>query len=102
MGIDRVCIWIQIIINCARVLAVLEDLVLMPVHTKPEDSVKELDELYDVFQDVKKKWKTDVKHNAHLYDTQYTYILSNETLEAVHYCFYKMVTQHNTKFIIYI
>ncbi|XP_073700035.1 deoxyribonuclease 1 like 4, tandem duplicate 1 [Garra rufa] len=37
----------------------LEDLVLMPVHTKPEDSVKELDELYDVFQDVKKKWKTD-------------------------------------------
>ncbi|CAM4661166.1 unnamed protein product [Leuciscus chuanchicus] len=38
---------------------VLEDLVLMPVHTKPEDSVKELDELYDVFQDVKKKWKTD-------------------------------------------
>ncbi|XP_052446759.1 deoxyribonuclease gamma-like [Carassius gibelio] len=38
---------------------VLEDLVLMPVHTKPEDSVKELDELYDVFQDVKTKWKTD-------------------------------------------
>ncbi|KAK2906662.1 hypothetical protein Q8A67_005647 [Cirrhinus molitorella] len=37
----------------------LDDLVLMPVHTKPEDSVKELDELYDVFQDVKKKWKTD-------------------------------------------
>uniref|UniRef100_A0A673MI05 Deoxyribonuclease 1 like 4, tandem duplicate 1 n=1 Tax=Sinocyclocheilus rhinocerous TaxID=307959 RepID=A0A673MI05_9TELE len=40
----------------------LEDLVLMPVHTKPEDSVKELDELYDVFQNVKMKWKTDVKH----------------------------------------
>ncbi|XP_051980399.1 deoxyribonuclease gamma-like isoform X2 [Xyrauchen texanus] len=38
---------------------VMEDLVLMPVHTKPEDSVKELDELYDVFEDVKKKWKTD-------------------------------------------
>ncbi|XP_026121240.1 deoxyribonuclease gamma-like isoform X1 [Carassius auratus] len=38
---------------------VLEDLVLMPVHTKPEDSVKELDELYDVFQNVKTKWKTD-------------------------------------------
>lgn len=48
----------------------MEDLVLMPVHTKPEDSVKELDELYDVFQDVKEKWKTDVKHNAHLYDNQ--------------------------------
>uniref|UniRef100_A0A671Q877 Deoxyribonuclease n=1 Tax=Sinocyclocheilus anshuiensis TaxID=1608454 RepID=A0A671Q877_9TELE len=38
---------------------VLEDLVLIPVHTKPEDSVKELDELYDVFQNVKMKWKTD-------------------------------------------
>lgn len=67
------CIWIQIIIiiiNYAHVLAVLEDLVLMPVHTKPEDSVKELDELYDVFQDVKEKWKTDVKYNAHLYDNK--------------------------------
>lgn len=52
-----------IIINCGCVSAVLEDSVLMPVHTKPEDSVKELDELYDVFQDVKEKWKTDVKHN---------------------------------------
>ena len=38
----------------------LEDLVLIPVHTKPDDSVKELDELYDVFLEVKKKWKTDV------------------------------------------
>ncbi len=55
-----------IIITCVYVMPVLEDLVLMPVHTKPEDSVKELDELYDVFQDVKKKWKTDVKHYAQL------------------------------------
>uniref|UniRef100_A0A8C7F2X2 Deoxyribonuclease n=1 Tax=Oncorhynchus kisutch TaxID=8019 RepID=A0A8C7F2X2_ONCKI len=38
---------------------VLEDLVLIPVHTKPDDSAKELDELYDVFLEVKKKWKTD-------------------------------------------
>uniref|UniRef100_UPI0037E71F11 deoxyribonuclease 1 like 4, tandem duplicate 1 n=1 Tax=Semicossyphus pulcher TaxID=241346 RepID=UPI0037E71F11 len=38
---------------------VLKDLVMIPVHTKPEDSEKELDELYDVFQNVKKKWKTD-------------------------------------------
>lgn len=44
----------------SRVSAVLKDLVLIPVHTKPEDSVKELDELYDVFQNVKKKWETDV------------------------------------------
>ncbi|XP_074528427.1 deoxyribonuclease 1 like 4, tandem duplicate 1 isoform X2 [Halichoeres trimaculatus] len=38
---------------------VLKDLVMIPVHTKPEDSEKELDELYDVFQHVKKKWRTD-------------------------------------------
>ncbi|KAM7401618.1 hypothetical protein PAMP_016920 [Pampus punctatissimus] len=37
----------------------LKDLVLIPVHTKPEDSDVELDELYDVFQHVKKKWRTD-------------------------------------------
>lgn len=46
----------------------LKDLVLIPVHTKPEDSVKELDKLYDVVKVVKKKWKTDVGllTNAHL------------------------------------
>ncbi|KAK1901061.1 Deoxyribonuclease gamma [Dissostichus eleginoides] len=38
---------------------VLKDLVMIPVHTKPDDSEKELDELYDVFLNVKKKWKTD-------------------------------------------
>ncbi|XP_063076541.1 deoxyribonuclease-1-like [Engraulis encrasicolus] len=38
---------------------VLKDLVLIPVHTKPDDSVKELDELYEVFQMVHKKWNTD-------------------------------------------
>ncbi|XP_030585008.1 deoxyribonuclease 1 like 4, tandem duplicate 1 [Archocentrus centrarchus] len=38
---------------------VLKDLVMIPVHTKPEDSEKELDELYDVFEHVKKKWSTD-------------------------------------------
>ncbi|XP_059184089.1 deoxyribonuclease-1-like [Centropristis striata] len=38
---------------------VLKDLVMIPVHTKPDDSDKELDELYDVFQHVKKKWRTD-------------------------------------------
>ncbi|XP_053725057.1 deoxyribonuclease 1 like 4, tandem duplicate 1 [Synchiropus splendidus] len=38
---------------------VLKDLVLIPVHTKPDDSDKELDELYDVFLHVKEKWRTD-------------------------------------------
>ncbi|KAM4588927.1 deoxyribonuclease 1 like 4, tandem duplicate 1 isoform 2-T2 [Odontesthes bonariensis] len=38
---------------------VLKDLVMIPVHTKPEDSEKELDELYDVFLHIKKRWSTD-------------------------------------------
>ncbi|KAM4741282.1 deoxyribonuclease 1 like 4, tandem duplicate 1 [Anableps anableps] len=38
---------------------VLKDLVMIPVHTKPEDSETELDELYDLFTHVKKKWRTD-------------------------------------------
>ncbi|XP_039865340.1 deoxyribonuclease-1-like isoform X2 [Simochromis diagramma] len=38
---------------------VVQDLVLIPVHTKPEDSLKELDELHDVVEDIRKKWKND-------------------------------------------
>ncbi|XP_029994008.1 deoxyribonuclease-1-like [Sphaeramia orbicularis] len=38
---------------------VLKDIVLIPVHTAPSDSEKELDELYEVFLAVRDKWKTD-------------------------------------------
>ncbi|KAM4740664.1 deoxyribonuclease-1-like isoform 2-T2 [Anableps anableps] len=38
---------------------VLEDLVIIPVHTKPEDAKKELDELYDLFLHIESKWRTD-------------------------------------------
>lgn len=41
-------------------VTVLKDIVLIPVHTTPSDSEKELDELYEVFLLVKDKWKTDV------------------------------------------
>lgn len=41
-------------------IAVLKDIVLIPVHTQPWDSERELDELYEVFLVVKDKWKTDV------------------------------------------
>ncbi|KAM9444299.1 deoxyribonuclease 1 like 4, tandem duplicate 2 [Clarias gariepinus] len=37
----------------------VNDLVLIPVHTKPKDSQKEIDELYDVCMAVKKKWHTE-------------------------------------------
>ncbi|XP_013874590.1 deoxyribonuclease gamma [Austrofundulus limnaeus] len=38
---------------------VAEDLVLIPVHTKPEDAQKEIDELYDVVTAVREKWGID-------------------------------------------
>ncbi|KAI4871882.1 hypothetical protein NFI96_020468 [Prochilodus magdalenae] len=38
---------------------VVKDLVMIPVHTKPEASEKEIDEYYDVVQVVKDKWKTN-------------------------------------------
>ncbi|XP_017286954.1 deoxyribonuclease-1-like isoform X2 [Kryptolebias marmoratus] len=38
---------------------VVEDLVLIPVHTNPEDTERELDELYDVVMDVLDKWDVD-------------------------------------------
>ncbi|MEQ2263788.1 hypothetical protein XENORESO_012476 [Xenotaenia resolanae] len=37
---------------------VVGDLVLIPVHTQPNDSWKELDELYDVVTAVTRMWKT--------------------------------------------
>lgn len=41
-------------------VAVLKNLVLIPVRISPDDTEKELDELYEVFLFVKDKWKTDV------------------------------------------
>uniref|UniRef100_A0A3B3HNJ4 Uncharacterized protein n=1 Tax=Oryzias latipes TaxID=8090 RepID=A0A3B3HNJ4_ORYLA len=36
------------------------DIVLIPVHTQPVKAEKELDELFDVVQQVRTEWKTDV------------------------------------------
>lgn len=53
-------IWVFFFAICVST-SVLKDLVMIPVHTKPEDSEKELDELYDVFLNVTQKWATDVR-----------------------------------------
>uniref|UniRef100_A0A3B1J497 Deoxyribonuclease n=1 Tax=Astyanax mexicanus TaxID=7994 RepID=A0A3B1J497_ASTMX len=47
------------IMRLASTNTVVKDWVMIPVHTKPEDSEKELDELYDVVEAVRKKWTTD-------------------------------------------
>uniref|UniRef100_UPI00398EFCC2 deoxyribonuclease 1 like 4, tandem duplicate 1 n=1 Tax=Pristiophorus japonicus TaxID=55135 RepID=UPI00398EFCC2 len=37
----------------------VQDFVLIPQHTTPEDSVKEIDELYDVVLKIKKEWEIE-------------------------------------------
>ncbi|XP_016301791.1 deoxyribonuclease gamma-like [Sinocyclocheilus anshuiensis] len=35
------------------------DLVIIPIHTAPEAAVKEIDELFDVYQNVSQMWPSD-------------------------------------------
>lgn len=37
---------------------------IVPLHTTPETSVKEIDELVDVYTDVKRRWKVQVRASA--------------------------------------
>lgn len=41
-------------------LAVVKDFVLIGQHTCPRNAMKEMDQLYAVVKDVRKKWKVDV------------------------------------------
>lgn len=45
---------------CVFVLLVVQNLVLIPVHTKPEDAETELEALHDVVEAVRGRWKTNV------------------------------------------
>ncbi|ROI15566.1 Deoxyribonuclease gamma [Anabarilius grahami] len=39
--------------------AEIKDFVIIPIHTVPEAAVKEIDELYDVYQNVSQLWQSD-------------------------------------------
>lgn len=41
-------------------LTVAKEFVLIPQHTTPSNATKEIDELYDVFVDVRERWKIEV------------------------------------------
>ncbi|XP_037630122.1 deoxyribonuclease-1-like [Sebastes umbrosus] len=60
---------------------VLQDIVLIPVHTKPWDSERELDELYEVFLVVKDKWKTDNIMILGDFNADGAYVTPNEMKE---------------------
>ncbi|XP_076844149.1 deoxyribonuclease gamma-like isoform X3 [Brachyhypopomus gauderio] len=36
----------------------IKDFVIIPIHTSPDAAVKEIDELYDVYQDVAQQWQS--------------------------------------------
>lgn len=42
----------------------IQEFVLIPQHTTPTNATKELDALYDVLQNVRRMWRTEVKANA--------------------------------------
>ncbi|XP_042563855.1 deoxyribonuclease gamma isoform X2 [Clupea harengus] len=37
----------------------VKDFVIIPIHTAPEDAVREIDELFDVFKDVQQRWTSE-------------------------------------------
>ncbi|XP_010072894.1 PREDICTED: deoxyribonuclease gamma [Pterocles gutturalis] len=37
----------------------VKEFVMVPLHTTPETAVREIDELYDVYLDIKQRWKTE-------------------------------------------
>lgn len=42
---------------------VIGDFALIPLHTTASDAIKEIDKLYDVFEEIKRKWNTEVRHD---------------------------------------
>lgn len=47
---------------------------MIPVHNKPNDSERELDELFEVFLAVWDKWKTEVSLGAQLKSPPIPYV----------------------------
>lgn len=43
---------------------VIGDFALIPLHTMASDAIKEIDKLYDVFEEIKMKWNTEVRHDS--------------------------------------
>ncbi|KAI4879619.1 hypothetical protein NFI96_025040 [Prochilodus magdalenae] len=44
---------------CLSAVIEIKEFVIIPIHTPPEAAVKEIDELYDVFQNVSQHWQSE-------------------------------------------
>lgn len=68
------------------VCSAIKEFVLIPQHTTPTNTTKELDALYDVLQDVKKMWKTEVKVHCCSVSTSCVQSSKNLTISGVIVC----------------
>lgn len=55
-NLDRGNVW-PLPLSCS---SAVKDFVIVPLHTTPETSVREIDELADVYTDVKRRWNAQV------------------------------------------
>lgn len=53
----------------------VSEFAIIPLHTTPDTAVREIDELYDVYLDVKQRWKTEV--GCHICVTNRALVLSH-------------------------
>lgn len=53
----------------------VSEFAIIPLHTTPDTAVREIDELYDVYLDVKQRWKTEV--GCHICVTNWALLLSH-------------------------
>ncbi|XP_018538336.1 deoxyribonuclease gamma [Lates calcarifer] len=100
--------------------AVIKEFVLIPQHTTPTNTTKELDALYDVLQHVKKMWKTENvmllgdfnadcgylakknrKHVRLITEKSLTWLIEDEidtTVRSTTSCTYDRIVVHGEKF----
>uniref|UniRef100_A0A8C9W5X8 Deoxyribonuclease n=1 Tax=Scleropages formosus TaxID=113540 RepID=A0A8C9W5X8_SCLFO len=61
-GDTRLIFFLTCNIVCSLFPTVVKDFILVGQHTCPKNAMKEIDELYSVFQEISKKWKNQVKN----------------------------------------
>lgn len=52
------------LVTFKKKISVVKNIVIIGHHTSPKSALKEMDELYRVFQAVKEKWKTEVRYQC--------------------------------------
>ncbi|TSM04866.1 Deoxyribonuclease gamma [Bagarius yarrelli] len=99
---------------------VIGEFVLIPMHTSPSNATKEIDELYDVFQDVRRMWKTEDimflgdfnaacgyvakknRKNIRLYNDRFSWLIDDKqdtTVRDTTNCAYDRIVVHGDSFL---